>query len=224
MDTLTYLAERFGLDLRTAKSPVEIPNVTREDLAALFAELGFKRGAEIGVERGLYSETICKANPGVQHYAVDYWKRIHRYRDHVDGEKLQRFYVEASERLEPYGVTVIRELSMNAVTRFDDGSLDYVYVDGAHDFQSVTNDIAEWSRKVRPGGIISGHDYLFARLPSLMHVPLVVDPWVRAYSLEPLFIMGAREKAAGVKRDDGRSWFYVQPAPRERKPGEKIKQ
>ena len=48
---------------------------------------------------------------------------------------------------------------MEAVKQFKDGSLDFVYIDGNHTFEYVINDIAEWSKKVRKGGIISGHDY-----------------------------------------------------------------
>lgn len=38
-------------------------------------------------------------------------------------------------------------------------SLDAVFIDGAHDYTSVKQDIAAWTRTVKPGGIIAGHDY-----------------------------------------------------------------
>jgi len=34
-----------------------------------------------------------------------------------------------------------------------------IYIDADHDYQSVKNDIIAWKEKVKPGGIISGHDY-----------------------------------------------------------------
>lgn len=213
IDALSYIAAKWNLDL-SAKSPIEIPNVTREDLAVLFHELGVRKCAEIGVESGAYSEVLCRSNPGVEHYAIDSWRRLPRYKDHVNPEKFRVFYERAKARLAPYNATLIKELSMDAVKQFQDGSLDAVYIDGAHDFQSVANDIAEWSRKVRPGGIVAGHDYLVCPLPSLMHVPLVVDNWCRAYDIRPLLIFGAKEKVEGVKRDDGRSWAFVVPEPR----------
>jgi len=34
-----------------------------------------------------------------------------------------------------------------------------VYIDGRHDYDSAMNDIVSWSKKVKDGGIISGHDF-----------------------------------------------------------------
>lgn len=36
---------------------------------------------------------------------------------------------------------------------------DLVFIDGAHDYESVRYDIEAADRKVRPGGILAGHDY-----------------------------------------------------------------
>jgi hypothetical protein len=42
---------------------------------------------------------------------------------------------------------------------FDDGSVDFVFIDGCHDTEAVRRDIDLWSRKLRPGGILAGDDY-----------------------------------------------------------------
>jgi cephalosporin hydroxylase len=42
---------------------------------------------------------------------------------------------------------------------FEDNSLDFVFIDASHDYQSVKQDIEAWLPKVRSGGIIAGHDY-----------------------------------------------------------------
>jgi predicted O-methyltransferase YrrM len=49
--------------------------------------------------------------------------------------------------------------SVRAARAFDDGSCDLVFIDADHHYGSVRDDIAAWAPKVRPGGIISGHDY-----------------------------------------------------------------
>ena len=41
----------------------------------------------------------------------------------------------------------------------DDKSIDFVYIDADHEYESVRKDIAAWHPKIRRGGIISGHDY-----------------------------------------------------------------
>ena len=49
---------------------------------------------------------------------------------------------------------------MDAVKDFKDESLDFVYIDANHGYESTKEDIREWSKKVKKGGIVSGHDYV----------------------------------------------------------------
>lgn len=118
----------------------------RNDLAFHLAELGLNEGAEIGVLGGTYSIILCEANPKLKLYCVDIWNRKGKYE-------------EAQVRLAPYNAKLIRKLSMDAVRDFKDGSLDFVYIDADHHFDAAMEDVIAWSRKVRKGGIVSGHDY-----------------------------------------------------------------
>ena len=224
MDALTYIATKYDLTLSQRQQPIEIPNTNRESLARLFFLLEFRKGAEIGVERGLYSEVLCKQNPGLQLACVDAWKPYRGYRDHVGGDKLQRFYEETLDRLAPYPrARTLRKWSVEAAADFQNGELDFVYIDANHRLEAVIADLAAWAPKVRAGGIVAGHDYIRCKLPSLMHVPQAIHAWIDAYEIAPLFVLGRKEKNAGELRDDGRSWFYVQPAPAP-KPEKVIKQ
>lgn len=118
----------------------------RTDLAEYFNELGFTKGAEIGVADGRYSEILCEKIPGLELFAVDpFYRRGH--------------YEEAQKRLQKYNVEIIRCTSMDAVLGIDDGFLDFVFIDGNHRFDFVMEDIIGWARKVRSGGIVAGHDY-----------------------------------------------------------------
>ena len=49
--------------------------------------------------------------------------------------------------------------SLRASRCYDDGELDFVFVDAAHDEASVRIDILAWLPKVRRGGVLAGHDY-----------------------------------------------------------------
>jgi predicted O-methyltransferase YrrM len=49
-------------------------------------------------------------------------------------------------------------VSWKAASRYADNSLDFVFIDAAHDLESVTKDIAAWWPKVREGGLLAGHD------------------------------------------------------------------
>lgn len=97
---------------------------------------------------------------------------------------------------------------MEVVKDFENESAGFVYIDSNHEFQHVTNDIAEWSKKVRRGGIVSGHD--FRRLKStspraaVCHVKDVVGAWTYAHGIRPWFVAGEMGKASP-------SWFWVRP-------------
>lgn len=49
--------------------------------------------------------------------------------------------------------------SVDAASAVRDGSCAMVFIDADHRYESVRADIRAWSRKVRPGGILAGHDY-----------------------------------------------------------------
>lgn len=212
VNTYDYIMNKYGLK-RDKEYRLEVPNMDRGDLARLPPEAGLMRGAEIGVERGYYSEVLCKANPNIELYAIDPW--THKVYDEgisgVDYEqhKHDGYYEETVKRLAPYNAKVMRMTSMDALKLFPDESLDFVYIDGNHDFLHVVQDVDGWKRKIRPGGILAGHDY--ARYPSRKHnhVKKALDAYMSSYHMFPYFIVGRFEVREGEKRDRFRSWFWV---------------
>ncbi len=212
MNTLEYILNKYQL---TANDKIiEIPGTNRETFASLLEELGMNTGAEMGVECGIYSEVLCKANPKIDLYSVDAWTAYKGYRDHVSQEKLDGFRDITINRLKPYRATVIKGFSMDVVKKFKDESLDFVYIDGNHEYQATVNDVAEWQKKVRVGGIVSGHDYIFRKDNGyLMHVIPAVNGFCDSYNIAPLFILGKKSdpKPPEGIRDSARSWFYVKP-------------
>ena len=120
--------------------------------------MDYKVGAEIGSCRGEFTEKFCKA--GLKMYAIDPWTG---YAGAGRTEKLQEIqdshYEETKKLLAPYDCTIIRKTSMEAVSDFEDGSLDFVYIDGNHAFRYIAEDLYEWTKKVRNSGAVSGHDY-----------------------------------------------------------------
>ncbi len=171
----------------------------REALATYLFENGYIEGAEIGVEQGAYTEVLCKA--GLYVNAIDAWTAYRGYRVHVSQPKLDRFHETAKNRLYKYNCNIMKMFSMDAVKMFDDGSLDFVYIDGNHEFQNVTNDIAEWSKKVRKGGIVAGHDFKrFGGKYGLnsCHVKDVVLAWAKTH-----------KKDLNLTEDNCPSWWWA---------------
>lgn len=210
MDIVATLKDRYSLNL-DAPRPVEIPNVGREVLGHWFREFGFRVGAEIGVERGIFSSVLLKAHPDLELFCIDSWSPYPGYIARINGDDLPLKYQEAQERLKKYHVHFYRQFSMQAVRRFKDNSLDFVYIDANHDFPYCFEDILEWEKKVRPGGIVSGHDYIKMRDGKPSRVRVVES--LRFYTqLKPIplwFVLGRNAKIPGEIRDNDRSFMWV---------------
>jgi predicted O-methyltransferase YrrM len=206
VDTLAYIINKYKLDINQ-RMPIEIPDVTRNAMAALFGEMGFKIGAEIGTEQGAYAEVLCRVIPNLHLFCVDAWTAYSGYREHVSQEKLDKFYEATQQRLNPYNATLMRKFSLNAARDFEEASLDFVYIDANHEYRQVVDDISVWTPKVRKGGIVSGHDFIRRKNPAyLCHVVEAVMGYTQAYHISPWFVLGARNDG---NREKVRSWMWV---------------
>jgi len=145
---------------RIELAPIRVREFRRTThLFKLFHELGLKKGVEIGTKAGRNAEHICLSMPGVDLTVVDPWMGYGDDRRYQDPDKHENFYQEACRRLAAYNVKIVRAKSIDAVRDIELESLDFVYIDGNHCFDYVMEDLIAWSRRVRKGGIVSGHDY-----------------------------------------------------------------
>ena len=167
---------------------------TRTDLAQLYNTLGFKVGAEIGVQRGRHARLMFDNIEGLKLYCIDPWMAYNR----IKQEKMEGVFKNCQRRLEGCNVEFMKMTSMEAVSHFDDFSLDFVYIDGLHEFDSVMRDVMHWARKVRPGGIVAGHDYYPFYQGGVIPA---IDAYTRAHNINDFYITTA---------DDYPSWFWVQ--------------
>jgi len=210
--------KRLGVSF--GENPIRVNGSRYRELPKLFWKLGFRVGAEIGVCTGRYSEILCKYNPKVSLFCIDPWQEYDEYPErflHKNGfaADVANDYANAKARLSKYGCTLIKEFSTDAAKKFPDNSLDFVYIDGNHSFPYVIADLQAWSRKVRPGGIISGHDYYNTggnienrwrrlmpknELKLLCQVKDAVDAWTKTNEINPWFLL-THEKSP--------SWFWV---------------
>jgi len=217
MSTLDYILKKF--DLKITENPlIEIPNVGRNDLPKWLRELDFKTGVEVGVATGKYSEIICIENPQMKVYGVDPWEGSVDYKNHIRKEDFNKLYTEAKERMAQYpNYEIIRETSEEALKRFDDESLDFVYLDANHEEPYISQDIAGWDRKLKPGGILAGHDYIrpgSARRSSEdakehWDVIAAVNKYIKKKGINPWFLIGLNAKILGMIRDNTRSWMWI---------------
>ena len=210
MNTLDYLQKKFSLDLTQQQMPIAVPNFGRNQLAELLHELDFKDGVEVGVAAGRYSQILCEANPQMKLYGVDPWKPLEDYVDTTDEHVFEVTRQEAEDRLKGYSnYKFIYKTSMEAVKDFENGTLDFVYIDGNHNFVNVTNDISEWIKKIKSGGIISGHDYFRSRGHPETQVIKAVNIYTEEKKIRPWFVLGNEADNEGLIRDKPRSWMWI---------------
>jgi predicted O-methyltransferase YrrM len=115
-----------------------------------------KRGvvAELGVNRGDFSaEILSSTTPEILHL-VDIWG-TDRYHEGLFDEVKRKF----KERIESDVVRIHRKISTDAASDFEDGYFDMVYIDTDHSYSTTRDELLAYSPKMKPDGIIAGHDY-----------------------------------------------------------------
>lgn len=210
-EVLMYLADKFSLDL-SVPSPIDIPDINRLIAAQTLAELGYTTGAEIGVAAGDHSKLLLDTIPGLTLYSIDPWVPSFDYCS-FRGSTLRNWKEEALNKLAPYpNCHIMQTTSMEAAQKIPKEMLDFVYIDGAHDFKNIAMDICEWIRRVRPGGILYGHDYVTIHSGRYKcHVKDVVDGYARSHLIQPWFVM-RKDKQSKINRrfsEDIPEWMFV---------------
>lgn len=135
----------------------------RKYIPLLIQLVGFKKLCEIGVDRAGFLCRLIKSNPELL-VGIDIWKNDgipgHMEKKRSDKQLEEDYLFVKKWALEQKtSVKIIRDYSENACNSFEDNFFDFIYIDADHTFNSIYNDLNIWYRKVKIGGILSGHDY-----------------------------------------------------------------
>lgn len=146
-----------------------VPCQGRSEICRRLQDEKLEIGVEIGVQAGKFASYNMERWPSCKKYVlVDVWAHQveGHYKDFANSNNTEQaaFYREAMDRLAPWKekITVCRNFSTVCAPQFPDAYFDFVYVDARHDYQSVFEDLVAWWPKLKVGGIMAGHDYLFA--------------------------------------------------------------
>ena len=133
---------------------------------AKVAEIGCWKGrstACLGVE-------IINSGKKIDLYAIDSWKYFEGTEQPVSSqEKFDLIYKEFKNNMQPLGsiVKIIRSTSIKASMSIPNNFFDFIFIDANHTYDSVKEDIYLWEPKLKPGGIIAGHDYFTSVHPGV---------------------------------------------------------
>ena len=119
-----------------------------------FVEVGSWKGkstAYMAVE-------IANSGKDIEFYCIDTWEGSVEHKGMEELPKLYDIFLENMKPVEEYYFP-LKIPSLNACKKFKDESLDFVFLDASHEYEDLKEDIKVWISKIKPGGILAGHDY-----------------------------------------------------------------
>ena len=138
----------------------------RNQLADLLNELKLTgHAAFVGVAEAQFEFYFLDRWPGKATF-IDPWQILDAPGFSGHGEDTnagqEARYQRILRQSQKYGgrCKLLRMTSEQAASKFEDGSLDFCYVDADHTVEAARNDLSLWLPKVKRGGLVSGHDYL----------------------------------------------------------------
>jgi len=126
----------------------------------LIAELKPNNYVELGVHTGnsfcAAAESLKLAKPSAKAYAIDTWEGDHQA-SHYGEEVYLNISKYIKENLAENSL-MIRKYFDDAVSDFQDNSIDLLHIDGLHTYEAVSNDFNKWLPKMSNSGVILFHD------------------------------------------------------------------
>jgi hypothetical protein len=128
----------------------------RNDLSVLCNWRRLTRAVEVGVDRGEFARAFLDRWMGEEYFGVDAYLPY----GEMDYPR-EADYLFAVNNLAPHSrrAKLLRMGSVEAARLFQPGSVDFVYIDAAHDAESVREDLRAWWPILSEQGIFAGHDW-----------------------------------------------------------------
>jgi hypothetical protein len=121
-------------------------------------------GCELGVFAGEFAEELVKRNP--KHLTlIDSWEGDSLFsgdQDGNNGASYPAFYLEEMVKQkfrDCSNVEIHKGWTFHTIPKLADTSLDYVYIDADHSYEGMKRDLELIRLKMKPYGLILGHDY-----------------------------------------------------------------
>ncbi len=139
--------------------------------------------AEIGSYQGRSTRALADNTSGVL-YAIDTWKGSSDFTPEQKGQNGWLFEQFTKNMAGLENVRPVQMSSLEAAAAFSDRQFDLIFIDAEHDYDNVKADIEAWLPRLKPGGILAGHDYIDCYPGVLKAVADLVPGFARAgYSI-----------------------------------------
>jgi predicted O-methyltransferase YrrM len=103
---------------------------------------------------------IINSGKNIRFDCVDTWDFVDTSSE-ISEKQCENLYNIFLSNIKPVqnNINIVKGISWEMASNYQDNSLDFVFIDAGHDYDSVTKDITNWYPKIKNGGIIAGHDY-----------------------------------------------------------------
>lgn len=122
--------------------------------------------AEIGVWKGVFTQKILNLVQPQELHLIDPWlfqkefpNRLYSGMIAQNQEDMDNIYESVVAKTKDKNVIIHRNFSSNVLPKFADNYLDWIYIDGNHNYEFVKQDLELSVKKVKVGGFITGDDY-----------------------------------------------------------------
>lgn len=143
-----------------------VPQIKRwHVISDLVEENGWKEGVEVGVKEGENLFFIMDHCKNLKMTGIDAWEQqlSEENGENYANWNMSALYEKVLNGAEKYGdrLKIIKSFSVDAANLFEDKSLDFVFIDAQHTYDSLSKDILAWGPKVKDSGKLLGHDIHF---------------------------------------------------------------
>ncbi len=111
--------------------------------------------AELGVDQGEFSEKIIEICEPAKFHLIDVWASevYHQGKRKLVEDKFSNAISSGKMELN-------LGYSTDVVSQFQDAYFDWIYLDTDHTYAVTMAELEAYRSKVKPGGVIAGHDYI----------------------------------------------------------------
>lgn len=125
---------------------------------------GFENITEIGVYKAAFTEHMLKNCPSIQKFnMIDPWRNLSDWNKklNVGQDEFDEILneVKAKTQFAESKRVILRGKTTEVIDEIEDGSQDYVYIDGDHTLRGIIIDLLRVWNKVKPDGVIAGDDF-----------------------------------------------------------------